>query len=84
MAQKKDAYSNFKAKLSEENFRRYWGGREETMIAAMEANRLLAELTKDRKEKREYTKEADRLYNQASILGDVFMSLEMFRIGGQP
>ena len=81
---KKDAYTSFKGKyLYEEEFRRYWGNREEIMIDAMVANRKLAEMTKDPAEKKKFEDEADKLYIKCNILGDVFMSLEAFRVGNE-
>jgi hypothetical protein len=78
----KDTYTSFrKFKLSEEEFRRCWGERYEAMVEAMNANNKMADMTKDRAEKREYRKEANRLYVRVDMLGEIFMSLEMFRVG---
>lgn len=77
---KKDSYTLFrKFKLSEEEFRRCWGKRDEEMCEAMTANYKLAEMTKNPKEKKKFLKEADRLHIRLGMLCEVFMSLERFR-----
>lgn len=81
---KKDAYSRFTAKLSEEKFRRYWGERDEGMIAARNANWHLAEMTSDEKEKREFLKTAEKLDAQLDLLNSMFLCLEKFRISENP
>ena len=80
MTKKKDAYSRFSAKLSEEEFRRYWGDRDEGMIAARNSYWKLAEMTDDEIEKREFLKTADKLDAQLEILNSVFLSIEKFRV----